>query len=73
MKVDSDQAVATAQKHGGDKVLEKSPDTVVTYICDWNRNTNELIWHVIYGTGRDSSKLTVAVNASTGEFIRVEK
>ena len=73
LKVDSDQAVATAQKHGGDKVLEKSPDTVVTYVCDWNHNTNELIWHVIYGTGRDSSKLTVAVNASTGEFIRVEK
>jgi hypothetical protein len=73
LKVDSDQAVATAQKHGGDKVLEKAADTVVTYVCDWNRNTNELIWHVIYGTGRDSSKLTVAVNASTDEFIRVEK
>lgn len=73
LKVDSDQAVATAQKHGGDKVLEKSPDTVITYICDWNRNTNELIWHVIHGSGRDSSRLTVAVNASTGEFIRVEK
>jgi len=73
LKVDSDQAFATAQKHGGDKILEKSSDTVVTYVCDWNRNTNELIWHVIYGTGRDTSKLTVAVNASTGEFIRVEK
>src|SRR4029077_7871951 len=73
LKVDSDQVVATAQKHGGDKILEKSPDTVVTYVCDWNRNTNELVWHVIYGTGRDSSKLAVAVNASTGEFIRVEK
>ena len=73
LKVDSDQAVATAQKHGGDKILEKSPDIVVTYVCDWNRNTNELVWHVIYGTGRDASKLTVAVNASSGEFIRVEK
>jgi hypothetical protein len=73
LKVDSDQAVATAQKHGGDKILEKSPNTVVTYICDWNRNTNELVWHVIYGTGRDASRLTVAVNASSGEFIRVEK
>jgi hypothetical protein len=73
LKVDSDQAVGTAQKHGGDKVLEKSPDTVITYVCDWNHNTNELIWHVIYGPSRDNSKLTVAVNASTGEFIRVEK
>src|SRR5271166_3381188 len=73
LKIDSDQAVATAQKHGGDKVLEKAPDTPVTYICDWNRNTNELVWHVIYGASREGAKLTVAVNASTGEFIRVEK
>lgn len=73
LKIDSDQAFAEAQKHGGDKVLEKAPDTPVTYICDWNHNTNELIWHVIYGASRDSAKLTVSVNASTGMFIRVEK
>lgn len=73
LKVDSDQIVAAAQKHGGDKILEKSPDTPVNYVCDWNRNSNELIWHVIYGAARDSAKLTVSVNASTGEFIRVEK
>ena len=73
LKVDSDQAVATAQKHGGDKILEKAADTPVTYVCDWNPNTNKLIWHVIYGTSRDQSKLTVAVDASSGEFIRVEK
>jgi hypothetical protein len=73
LKIDSDQAVATAQKHGGDKILEKAPDTPVFYVCDWNHNTNELVWHVIYGASRDAVKLTVAVNASTGEFIRVEK
>jgi hypothetical protein len=73
LKIDSDQAEAAAQKHGGDKILEKSPDTPITYVCDWNHNTNQLIWHVIYGTGRDSSKLTVSVDASTGDFIRVEK
>lgn len=73
LKIDSDQAVATAQKHGGDKILEKAPDTPIFYVCDWNHNTNELVWHVIYGASRDAVKLTVAVNASTGEFIRVEK
>lgn len=72
LKTDSDQVFATAQKHGGDKVLEKDPNTPITYICDWNRNTNQLIWHVVYGTGRNDAKLTVAVDASTGEFIRVE-
>src|ERR1035441_666829 len=73
LKIDSDQAFATAQKHGGDKVLEKAPDTPVIYLCDWNHNANELTWHVIYGAQREGAKLTVAVNASTGEFIRVEK
>jgi hypothetical protein len=73
LKVDSDQAFTVAQKHGGEKILQKDPATPVIYICDWNHNTNELIWHVIYGADRDNAKLTVAVNASTGDFIRVEK
>jgi hypothetical protein len=73
LKIDSDQAFTEAQKHGGDKVLEKDPTTPVIYVCDWNHNTNELTWHVIYGSSRDTAKLTVAVNASTGTFIRVEK
>jgi hypothetical protein len=73
LKIDTDQAMTEAQKHGGDKVLAKDPATPVIYVCDWNHNTNELTWHVIYGPSRDAAKLTVAVNASTGEFIRVEK
>jgi hypothetical protein len=73
LKVDSDQAFDTAQKHGGDKILEKAPDTPVIYVCDWNHNTNQLVWHVIYGASRDQAKLTVAIDASSGEFIRVEK
>ena len=73
LKIDSDQAFATAQKHGGDKLIEKDPNTPVFYICDWNHNTNQLIWHVIYGPARDAAKLTIAINASSGEFIREEK
>jgi hypothetical protein len=73
LKIDSDQAFDVAQKHGGEKVLEKDPSLPVIYICDWNHNTNELIWHVIYGNSREEAKLTVVVNASSGEFIRVEK
>lgn len=73
LKKDSDEAFAVAQKHGGDKMLEKSADTHVFYVLDWSGATNELIWHVIYGPSPDQAKLTVAVNASSGEFIRVEK
>jgi len=73
LKVDSDKALETAQKHGGDKILEKDPDTPIFFLLDWNHATNQLIWHVIYGTNRDEAKLRVAVDASGGDFIRVEK
>jgi hypothetical protein len=73
LKVDTDKAFAIAQEHGGDKLLEKNPDIPVLYVLDWNRQTNELLWHVIYGTDRETAKLRVAVNASTGVFSRVEK
>jgi len=73
LKVDSDKALEVAQKHGGDKVMEKAPDTPILYVLDWNHATNELTWHVIYGTSRDDAKLRIAVNGTTGEFIRVEK
>jgi hypothetical protein len=73
LKIDSDQALETAKKHGGDKLLGEAPDTPVTYVCDWNHNTNQLVWHVIFGPAREGAKLVVSVDASTGEFIRVEK
>ena len=73
LKVDSDAAFETAQKHGGDKVLQKTPDTPVSFVLEWSGPENALLWHVIYGTNRDSAVLRVAVNASSGEFLRVEK
>jgi hypothetical protein len=73
LKVDSDKALEVAQKHGGDKQLEKNPDLNVFFLLDWSGATNELVWHVIYGDNRDQAKLKVAVNASTGDFLRVEK
>jgi hypothetical protein len=73
LKVDSDKALEVAQKHGGDKMLEKNPDTPILYVLDWSRATNTLVWHVVYGSSRDDAKLTIDVNGSTGEFIRAEK
>lgn len=73
MKVDSDKAFEEAQKHGGEKLLAKTPDLNIFYICDWRSSENKLIWHVIYGTDRDSAKLRIAVDASTGDFMNVEK
>ncbi len=73
LQKDSDAAFEVAQKHGGDKVLESAPDTPIFYRLEWNPPTNGLVWHVTYGTDSDSAKLRVAVDASTGEFVRVER
>ena len=73
LKIDSDKALEVSKAHGGDKVLEKNSDTRVFYVLDWSHGTNELVWHVIYGDSRDNPKLRVAVNASSGDFMHVEK
>ena len=36
LKVDSDKALEVAQKHGGDKLLAKDPDTPILYMLDWS-------------------------------------
>jgi hypothetical protein len=54
-------------------VLAKSADTPVLYILEWDVVANELVYHVIYGNSRDDYKLKIAVNATSGEFIRIEK
>jgi hypothetical protein len=73
LKIDSDQAFEVAQKHGGEKVLQKNPDTPISYLLDWNPAANKLIWHVIYGASRGDAKLVVDVDATIGAFAREEK
>ena len=73
LKVDSDKAYDVAQKNGGQKLTGKDPKQPVFFVLDWDAAKNQLVWHVIYGNSQDEAKLRVAVNASTGEFLRVEK
>lgn len=70
LRTDSDKAFEIAQKRGGKKLLDKDPKTPVRYLLNWDPQKNTLVWHVSYG---EKNPLTIAVNASTGEFIRVEK
>lgn len=73
LKVDTDQAFKVAQEHGGKQLMKKTPDQPVLFILDWDSRKNQLVWHVAYGDSRAAAKLTVAVNASTGDFLRVER
>ncbi len=72
LKIDSDAAFKTAQKHGGEKILKKDPKTPVQYLLDWDPRKNQLVWHVVYGTSRNTAQLVVDVDASTDNFIREE-
>ena len=73
LKVDSDKAYEVALKHGGEKLVKAQPDQPVMYTLNWNGRENVLTWHVIFGTGLQDAKLRIAVNASTGDYIRTEK
>ena len=73
LKIDSDQAYEIAQKHGGEKLLKKDPKQPVFFVLDWDARKSTLIWHVIYGTSMDDAQLRIAINATSGEFDRVEK
>lgn len=73
LKIDSDQAFKVAQEHGGKELMKKTPDQPVLFVLDWDSRNNQLAWRVVYGDSRASAKLTVAVDASTGGFLRVEK
>ena len=72
LRVDTDKAFAVAQEHGGKQVLEKDPKVSVGYLLDWDAQSNQLRWHVIYGGSESTGKLTVLVDASSGTFLRKE-
>ena len=73
LKVDSEEALTTANKHGGDKLLKKDPKLPVQYLLDWDPRKTQLVWHVIYGTSRMSASLVIDVDATKDDFIREEK
>jgi hypothetical protein len=73
LKIDSDEAGKTAEKHGGEKVTKENKDTRVYYTLNWNPRENKLTWRVAFGEEQNSPKETIDVDATTGSFTKVEK
>ena len=73
LKIDSDKAYEVAEKNGGSKLTKANPKQPVFFLLDWDGAKNVLLWHVIYGESQEQAKLTVIVDATTGEFVRLEK
>lgn len=70
LKIDTDKAFEVAQQHGGKQVVEKDPKVSIGYLLDWDVQSNQLRWHVIYGGSESTGKLTVLVDATSGLFLR---
>jgi hypothetical protein len=73
LHVDSTDAFATAQKHGGAALLKKTPDMLTRYQLIWDARASRLHWSIKYDPSGASQKLNVIVDASTGQFMHVEK
>lgn len=73
LKVDSDKAYEVAQKNGGEKLTKKDAKQPVIFLLSWDAAKNQLVWHVVYGENPAEAKLRIAVDATSGEFLRVEK
>lgn len=73
LKVDSDKAYEVAQKNGGEKLTKKDPKQPIVFQLAWDGTKNQLVWHVIYGDTPTEAKLRIAVDATNGAFIKVEK
>ena len=73
LKVDSDKAYEVAQKNGGEKLTKKDPKQPVIFVLSWDATKNQLVWHVLYGENPTEAKLRLAVDATSGAFLRVEK
>jgi len=73
LKIDTDEVLKVANKHGGAAILKKTPDMPVKYALEWDTSKQRLQWVVAYGTSTHDTKLAVVVNAATGEFVKVQK
>jgi len=73
LKIDSDKALDASLKKGGQKLLDKDPNQPVVFSLRWNPRENKLIWHIWYGTDRNDAKLRHLVDATTGQYIGIER
>lgn len=73
LKVDSDRALAVADKKGGAALMKKDPKQPIKYMLFFDNTKGRLVWRVLYGSSQNDAKLRILVNASSGEFITIEK
>lgn len=73
LKTDTDKAFEVAQQHGGDAILKKDAQQVITYVLLKDKKLNIPVWFVIYGASEKDRKGIGVINATTGAFVSAGK
>jgi hypothetical protein len=73
LKTDTDKAFEVAQQHGGDAILKKDAQQVISYVLLKDKNLNVPVWFVIYGASEKDRKGIGVINATTGGFVSAGK
>ncbi len=68
IKVDTDEAYATAAKNSAD-YLKKNPDKPVIFLMQLTKRFPDVTWRVIWGASVGTSDYSVYVDGSTGQYL----
>ncbi|MGA2880154.1 MAG: hypothetical protein ABSG13_14500 [Bryobacteraceae bacterium] len=68
IKVDSDEAYATAAKESAD-YIKKNPDKPVIFLMELGKRFPDVTWRVIWGDSVGTSDYSVFVDGSTGKYL----
>jgi len=69
LKVDSDEAFATAAQKSSD-YIKKNPDMAVLFLLEFTPRFPNPTWRVIWGESMGTSDYSVFVDASTGQYLQ---
>jgi hypothetical protein len=68
IKVDSDEAYATAVKESAE-YIKKNPDKPVIFLMELGKRFPDVTWRVIWGDSVGTSDYSVFVDGSTGKYL----
>lgn len=68
VKIDTDEAYATALKKGAD-YEKKNPGKPITFLLEHNSKFPDASWRVIWGESVGTSNFSIFVDASTGQYL----
>ena len=68
IKVDSDEAYATAVKESAE-YIKKNPDKPVIYLMELGKRFPDVTWRVIWGDSVGTSDYSVYVDGTTGKYL----